>query len=254
MKFNLPVVIDEQIGEISLNRVFVLAESRAGSTWLIETLNSHPQIGMLDEIIKPEVFGSDLLSNSPGGGRQGNVKYIEKKLEEMDGGIKGCKILFPQAIRFLDFYEFLNNYKKSYFILLTRRNRIKAEVSDLIANRFSRWHLHKMVEVQPVFIEPSFLLERLQWRKLTAEFCIRLVRSHCDKILELNYEDLFSDLTIAITRIAEFLNVMGDQFIFSSEIKANPFSLDKMIINYDQCRDFLIKDTDYASMLEEQGQ
>ncbi|MCX6267469.1 MAG: sulfotransferase [Bacteroidetes bacterium] len=222
------------------NRLFVFAESRSGSTWLINTLASHRDIGLLDEVINPDYaktlnFGAKADNQST---PEAALQKIENQISRLHGKYKGCKILFPQSIRFIDFYEFVLNYRNAFFIILTRKNSIRAEISGLIANEHARWHLVEKMEKQQISVDPAFLYERLQWRKHSNEFCISMLETYCNHILHIEYNELFSNMEQTLGKISAFLAISPAGYHSSTEIKSNPFPLTELISNYDECLDF----------------
>jgi hypothetical protein len=241
------VSVSPEIEEINARRLFVFAESRSGSTWLINTLNSHPDISILDEILNPDFiknFNATRNLNTDSNFK-GSFKFIESYIGQLSGKFQGCKILFPQAIRFFDFYEFLLNYRKACFIILYRKNSIKAEISGLIANEYSRWHLTIPKEKQQISVDPEFLYERLLWRKNTNDFCINMLNAYCDNVLMIEYENLFGNVSDSMNKTGSFLNVQPDGFSLSSEIKSNPFLLSELIENYDEVLSFFSDKPEY---------
>jgi hypothetical protein len=233
----------------SPGRLFVFAESRSGSTWLINTLDSHHEIGMLDEVINPDYarmlnFGR-IAGNQPN--PEAALQKFENQISQLNGKYKGCKILFPQCIRFIDFYEFILNYRNAFFIILSRQNSIRAEISGLIANEYARWHLVEKMEKQQITVDPSFLYERLLWRRHSKDFSINMLKSYCDHILQIEYSELFSNTADTMGKISAFLAVSPGGFHYSTEIKSNPFPLAELITNYDECLSFFKDKPGYLS-------
>ena len=238
-----------EIENVNLNRLFVFAESRSGSTWLINTLDSHQEIALLDEILNPDYIANNHHVNNEN--KQSNqavaVQKIENQIGHLNGKYKGCKILFPQAIRFFDFYEFILNYRNSFFIVLTRQNSIRAEISGLIASEYSRWHLAEKMEQQQISVDPSFLYERLLWRKFSKDFCINMLESYCDNILQIEYNELFSNIQETMGKISAFLSISPKAYTYSKEIKSNPYPLTELITNHEECYSFFKDKPDYLS-------
>ena len=230
-------------------RLFVFAESRSGSTWLINTLNSHPEIGMLDEVINPDYIKNLNWVNSkaPLPSEEAAIQKIENQINRLNGKYKGCKVLFPQAIRFIDFYEFILNYRNAFFIVLSRKNSIRAEISGLIANEHARWHLVEKLEKQQISVDPDFLYERLLWRKHSKDFCINMLESYCNNVLQVEYSGLFSDIQGTLCKISTFLSVSSTSFTYCGEIKSNPFPLTELITNYQECLSFFSDKPEYHS-------
>lgn len=251
MKFN-NVLVSEEIAAKNPSRLFVFADARSGSTWLINTLNSHPEISMLEEILNPDY--KQICQDEPTQPLLSDKKYsfefIENHICNLGGKYQGVKILFPQAIRFLDFYEFILNYRNSYFILLTRENIVQAELSGMIANKHARWHLLEQKDKQKVNINPLFFRERLQWRIMTRQFCLNIINSYCPNVLQFNYENLFDNPGHHLQMISGFLKVDDKHFIKSREVKSNPFLLEDLIENYVEFFNFFKDIPEYSGMFQ----
>lgn len=251
--FNHRVTLSPEIEAINSRRIFLFAEARSGSTWLVNTLDSHPQVSMLDEIFNPDFIKNfnALKDESGTANLKGNYRFIESYLGHLSSRFAGCKILFPQALRFMDIYEFLLNYRNSFFILLYRENCVKSEISGLIANKYGRWHLVEKKEKEVVKVDPAFLHERLTWRKLTREFCTDLLGAYCPNLLRIEYEAFFSEPAQELNKIAKMLNVNPGDFSYSKEIKSNPYPLKDLIENYQECVDYFSDKPDYLSMFND---
>ncbi|MCX6303964.1 MAG: hypothetical protein NT040_03260 [Bacteroidetes bacterium] len=238
-----------EIQENNPGRLFVFAESRSGSTWLINTLGSHDEIGLLDEVINPD-YAKNLRFAAIAGNQpmqETALQRIEEQVCRLKGKYKGCKILFPQAVRFIDFYEFILNYRNAFFIILHRKNSIRAEISGLIANEHARWHLAEKMEKQQISVDPSFLYERLLWRKHSKDFCMNMLVSYCPNVLTVEYSELFPGIPQTLGKISGFLNISPQGYRYSGEIKSSPFPLSELITNYQECLDFFKDKPGYLS-------
>ena len=238
---NLPVKVFPEIYSKGSSRLFVFAEARSGSNWLVETLQSHPDIFMLKEIMQP-VQRDEYYLNKGDNGRylDSDVEYVEKQLADTESTLKGCKILFPQAVRFMDLYEFIQNYRDAYFLLLRRKNLIKGEVSGAIARHFSAWHTSTKSGKKCLSIDPEQLLQRVQWRQLTTRFCSGVINAHVQKVKELFYEDIFDAREDTMKGVAGFLEKDPLDFSYSTETKMNVDSLKELIVNYKEVRDYFL--------------
>lgn len=236
-----------------MKNLYIFAEARSGSNWLVETLNSHPRMAVLKEILQysnrkkfyreqgmgyePFTYGSD-------------VEYLRKRLGALEKEWTGCKILFPH-FRCFDFYDFLNHYEGASFIILTRGNSFKAEISGSIARTHGRWHERdKPGELLRVHIDPVCFYRRLEWRRLAKEFIINMLAAYQVRRIDICYEELFKDPGENITKICRFLDLDPREITFSSEMRSNPFSLQQIIKNFDQVRSFFEDYPEYFKMLE----
>jgi LPS sulfotransferase NodH len=246
----LPVQIFESVRNLSGERVFLFAEARSGSSWLLETINSSPEVSLLKEIMQPiqrqefyRVHPEDDIR------KDHDVEYLERRMHELNTLKRGCKILFPQAVRFMDLYEFIFNYPDARYILLHRENLIKGEVSGFVAREFDYWHPEKSVEKHAIGITPEFLFQRVLWRDFTTRFCMELICSHTKFHFEITYESLFQEKRAVLTALCNFLGI-DNNLKNAREIKANPHPLQEMILNYDQVKALFHERKAYTDMLD----
>jgi LPS sulfotransferase NodH len=236
---NIPVTIYDEALRKSSDRVFIFSEARSGSNWLVETLNSSGDLGLLKEIMQPGQQ-KEFKANHPEyfEKNSADVLYMEKQLSYLDKPKRGCKILFPQAVRFMDLYEFLFSYRDARFIFLRRQNVVKGEVSGLIAGQFALWHSFEQPPKHMIEIDPEFLYKRVLWRDYTTTYCMKLIRAYCGNCFEMTYEELFTDTSRAINSLCGFLAIHPENLILGREVKSNPHSLTEMISNYDEVKTF----------------
>lgn len=238
----------------STDRLFIIAESRSGSNWLVETLNYNPDIFLLKEIFQPKqrIKFSENKNLSSLKEIDSDIDYLEKQLEESNKKISGCKILTSQAVRFLDFYKFVEFYSnKAAFIILSRLNSVKAEISGEIARKWERRHERVFEgDLLRVRLDPLEFLKRLQWRKLRNEFVRGLLTAYKVRMVEIKYEILFCDRIKEIKKILDFLDIHGDvkSIRFSDEEKSNPFPIEEIVENYWEIAEFLKSYPDYYTM------
>jgi hypothetical protein len=236
--------------------IFIFAESRSGSNWLVETLNNHPSISMLKEILQPQQrekyyqeHKQEMECYKPGN----DVKYLEQRLGELKKELAGCKILFPQ-IRFFDFYDFLNYYQGAGFITLQRQKAVRAEVSGCIAKTHGRRHEMKTPgDLLRVHLDPLCFYRRLEWRRLSKEFVINMLTAYKVKRFNISYEELFKDKSASLNKIWKFLDVEPIEIKYSDEKPSNPHSLKEIIKNYQQIRTFLQRYPVYHKMIQSDG-
>lgn len=247
---NLPVECFEEIRRNSHERIFLFAEARSGSTWLLETLNSSPDISMLKEIMQPGQRKGFYQANPQYDIRlDHDVQYIERQLSTIRAKIRGCKILFPQAVRFMDLYEFLFNFPDARILLLRRENPVKGEVSGFVAREFANWHPTSPTKRHSVEINPEFLFKRIQWRESATRFCLDMIRSHSNHTFEITYESLFNDQETVLEQLCTFLEITND-LKRAREIKANPHPLSEIIANYTSVKEYFNRKQAYMHMLD----
>ena len=247
----IPVTLYDEVLKYSQKRVFVFSEARSGSNWLVETLNSCNDLFLLKEIMQPgqrKVFSN--MYPEYFNTIEGDVLYIEKQLSFVERRLKGCKILFPQALRFMDLYEFLFSYRDAQYILLHRENILKGEVSGLIAGKFALWHSYERPQKHMMEINPEFLYKRVLWRSLSTTFCMNLIKTHCNNYLDLTYEELFSETKRVLDSICNFLTISSGLLVPAKEVKSNPHSLNEIISNYDEVKTYFDDKEPFRLMLD----
>lgn len=234
-------------------KLFIFAESRSGSNWLAETLNNHPSISMLKEILQynqRNKYYKEQIQKMECYKHGNDVRYLQQRLGNLKKEWAGCKILFPQ-IRFFDFYDVLNFYQNASFIFLHRQNAVRAEISGCIAKTHGRWHeREKPGNLFKVHIDPFCFYRRLEWRRLTKEFVINMLTAYQVRQIAINYEELFKDKASSLNKIWEFLNVEPIKVKFSNEKPSNPYSLKKIIKNFEQIETFFRNYPGYHRMIK----
>jgi hypothetical protein len=234
------------------NRVFVFADSRSGSNWLVETLNNHPEIGLLKEIFqwgKKENFYRGRKKEECIFKSGKDVQYVEQHLKNLSKPWRGCKILFAQ-IRIFDFYEFINFYQNAYFIILQRLNAVRAELSGCIAKCHGRRHEYERPgRLLSVYIDPRCFYRRLEWRRISKEFIENMLSAYQVKRLNLTYEGIFKDRETSLGKIWKFLNVEPRRIKYSNEKPANHHPLRKIVKNYEQFYHFFQSFPCYHNMI-----
>ncbi len=234
-------------------RIFILSEPRAGSSWLMKTLNSHEEITLLSELYNHAMFEEVLNFHQIK--REEfylSIDYLEKKFAENNKYI-GCKILLNQLnLISTDFpVYFIERYKNSYFIFLYRENEVAAYVSLKIAHTYKIWHLHKTEDIKKrtVHIDPMDLRERIEENILLRNRILGQLDKQKAKIFKISYEELFLNREKSITGICNFLNVSEKNIVFSSEKKSNPFVMEEIIENFEEVSSHLKKYPCYHEML-----
>jgi len=234
--------------------LFILAEPRSGSTWLTETLNSHPQVNLLGELLNPRLFPEAAAFPGLNPERFSEpLQYLDRKLGRTRDRYFGCKILLNHLNHISPSFTglFLAAYPDAYYVFLTRKNLVKSLVSAQIAEQSNRWQLHPGEEhpLTPIHIDPAWLKDRLGQRQaLRNRVAAQLTAAGCRQI-EIAYEDLFDNREDTIRRISEFLHLSGQDIRFSPKIKCTPTNLADIISNHAEVCQALEEEPEYYSML-----
>jgi LPS sulfotransferase NodH len=224
----------------AVQRLFILAEPRSGSSWLMETLDSHPRIRLEGEILNhvqnpaivPYVGGQEKEFHAC-------LDYLEGVLNSSAGKrtqFHGCKMLLNQLThigrRFSSF--FLDFYRDALFIFLYRANLVAGEISLQIARRHDVWHVKEKgkVVLRTVRLEPSVLIANLERSSRRRKRIRHELDSHGCRFFPLSYEELFQCPESTLSGIYAFLGISGGKAVLSGEMKGNPFSPRRVIENY----------------------
>jgi LPS sulfotransferase NodH len=243
-------------------KLFILAEPRSGSSWLLKTLNSHKKIKLLGELYNHAVF-KEVLDFHQAKKKKFHmcINYLENKIvlpgiepfPSQNIQYTGCKILFTQLeVISLDFAAyFIENYKDAYFLFLTRQNIVESNLSLKIARTYKIWHVNEDKDIikRIVHIDPEEFFLRLESTRKTRNKYLRLLENLDVKNLQLTYEELFEAKNKKIEEICEFLNISPAYITNSNEKKGNPFRLNEVAGNYEEVKNYLKKYPFYYEML-----
>lgn len=235
-------------------RLFILAEPRSGSSWLAETLNSHPRIHLQGELLNQTTF--PLVENFRGRDAfPACLKYLESRFQkgpEQNGDFEGCKILLTQLFQ-VDhgFTEvFLRHFQGAHYLFLTRKNLVAALVSLKIANANNVWHLKdEAARLYKVTIDPGFLIKNMEQTQYRRRLVHDLLVGLGIKFYPLAYETMFAAPEKTPADICRFLDLTPTGMRFSREQKGNPYPFEQTILNYEALREGLSPYPEYLQML-----
>lgn len=139
----------------------------------------------------------------------------------------------------MDFYGFIQTNTDSKFIVLTRDNSVKAEVSDLLAQKYGRWHSREQItDKLRIELDPEYFFKRLEWRRVAKEFVIDIINTFEVDRYEMTYESLFHNEEKQLKALFSYLGINGEDVKSSDEQRSNPFSLAEMIVNYEEVKEY----------------
>jgi len=122
-------------------------------------------------------------------------------------------------------------------------------VSDQLAQRFNRWHSRVTQTLVSnnltIELKPEHFLRRLEWRRLTKEFVIKLIDSYNISKYEITYESLFANNKSILCDLFKFLNIEDELDDYSDETQSNPQLLRDIIVNYDEIYEYLLINNEY---------
>lgn len=234
--------------------LFILSEPRSGSSWLLETLNSHRDITLASELYNHALFQEVKSFHQIEKEKLGTcIDYLENKLAREPNKYTGCKILINQ-LRYIspDFPRyFIENYRQAHFIFLQRENAVAAQISLAIAHTHHIWHCKKDEDItrKKVHIHPPELYTNLERFRELKDTAWKLLEAYRVNRIRLTYEELFADKDAVIKKICGLLNIPAGRIVFSTEKKGNPFRPEEIIENYEEVKEFLKKYPHYYEML-----
>jgi LPS sulfotransferase NodH len=239
--------------QIDMNRLFILAEPRSGSSWLMETLRSHPDITMLPELYNDVQYSEVLGFKGLEEDRFAEcIHYLEAFFVDTTR-YTGCKILLNHLeLISSEFPEyFMQHYRDAHFIFLCRRNLLHAHISLRIAHSCGIWHSKQNdpVKKRTVRIDPADLYAKIEKSVHRRASYVQLLENVQAKYFALTYEDLFAGPVRAVSSLLRFLDISDTRITFSTEKKGNPFALSTVIENFDEVKDFFQQHSEYYRML-----
>ncbi len=222
-------------------RFVIVAARRTGSNLLCTLLDSHPAILCHHEIFNPRgIFYA--LSLRRGGFELGTmeerdrdpVAFVARIWGRPEGHrCVGFKLTCGQAEPVLAHALADRSVRK---IVLRRRNRLKAYVSERIAERLDQWEVYDERELLPVRPRVEVDAGRLKCHVAEVE---RFYRSLADRLedtrqgcLRVDYEDLGDPGERA--RLLRFLDLEPEGALLEARsVKQNPRDLRELVANFD---------------------
>ena len=176
-------------------RVVVAAHPRSGSNSLVEILDSHPELTLLDEPFN-ENFSSWLPANPDYLARITDVTSLDRVVDGILTDYSGFKVHTYQLE--MELLAHLLCRRDLYVVVLRRRNLLEAVVSNLIAEQtglWAAWDRDRALEDYYTGLGPlpmEDVREKLRWTRENIAEVAAILRTRSDgQVLELCYEDLF---------------------------------------------------------------
>ena len=242
-------------------RAIILTTQRTGSTFLVDCLQSHPEINCITELLvgaqlePPAMFRSSRTLTKASrfimGGGWWPTRAIQRFSTSTGKPVSIFKLMYNQASN-RPTLNYLTRDKGIHVLHLRRNNLLKMHVSQLLMpkKRNAIWEPHTTEPLPPVKtrVEPAVALE--QMRKARARYQEFDERFAQHRRLPLVYEDLIENQRLRPSegrRICDFFGV-DDHPMQSRFIKLNPESLEAMVTNYDELASVIAK-TEFAELL-----
>jgi LPS sulfotransferase NodH len=252
---------------MEMTRFVLLSTQRSGSTWVIDTLNSHPAVTAYGELFlqngqgSPPWGGRDMVfyetflkqkrdeMNRPQRLNQ-FLQYLETVYSTRNGNeATGFKLMYGQQGAHGDLYPYIVLNRISV-VHLIRRNYLDIILSKEAAVARDLFHAHIGEEVQhvKVHLNAGDLLNRLRQQERDVEKARERFSRFALPYMEVYYEDLISG-NQGFGLMLDFLRVKQRTAELVSPLrKLNPVAHREIIENYESVED-LLKGTAYAGLL-----
>jgi len=217
-------------------KFIVLFIARAGSTYLTELLNSHPNILMQGE----RLVGLNKITGVYPAEHHSQAKYTSKyfrKIRRPSINAVGFKTKHTDITN-LDQYGQLLKAMDVSTIHLSRENTVKRVVSWFRGENLNKvlgeWNIHKEEQRTPrIHIPCGLLLERLEsverWDLELREF----IYSNQFRVLEISYEELLRSKDSTVNSVCDFLEISRIS-TDAAVMKNTSDNLEEAIANYDE--------------------
>ncbi|XOF35362.1 MAG: sulfotransferase [Candidatus Electrothrix sp. YB6] len=233
----------------SYQKFIILGHQRSGSSMMIGTLRTHPQIVGFGELFTADSVGFNVEGYDNYSTRtlalrnKYPVDFLDRHIfsfypDEIQAvGFK----FFPEHIernaRFRCIRQWLEQNKDIKLIHLTRKNLLAAYTSLLVAMKDGRFGILDKSErsTTTVTIDPTECLAEFQQRKASHEEIKQYIRLH--EVFDIVYEDLAADPHRHLKAIQQFIGT-DIRDLQVSKVKQETRSLSEVIENYDELQNF----------------
>ncbi len=237
--------------------LILLAEPRSGSSWLMQTMASHPRITMAGELLNPAAFpAAKTLQQIPAERYHECIDYLERHCPAAENvAWSGCKVLFPHLEQvgagFADALLERMEERGGHCLFLTRRDLLAARVSQDLARASNRWHVLRgdSFEERTLALDPGTVWAQLDRSWKRRERLHSIVNARNVPTLSLEYEDLFQRPQFWLRRIAAFLDISARGFRPCNEVRGNPRPPGQVLSNYSQVAQRLRLDPRFAPLV-----
>ncbi len=253
-----------------MTKAIILTTQRTGSTFLVECLDSHPEVRCLGEMLAGGHFWvPDLVYKSRYGTKayrylRSGAWYPTRMMTRFfdSGRLLSLDIGLRPVMAFKAMYNHIRppwtlNYLRQHteirILHLRRHNLLKAYVSNLLiaVKRDKPWQPHATVPVPPVSTQVSSEAALRYMRRSRAQYEAheRIFSKH--PRLQLSYETMIDGQSLqadAAREVCAFLGI-ADRPMRSKLVKMNPERLREMVTNYDELASAISK-TEFADLLD----
>jgi LPS sulfotransferase NodH len=245
-----------------MTKAIILTTQRTGSTFLVECLDSHPEVRCLGEMLAgghfwvPDVvYKSRYATKAYRYLRSGAwypTRMMTRYFARGDRPVMAFKAMYNH-IRPAWTLRYLRKHTEIRILHLRRHNLLKQYVSNLLLSvkRDKPWQPHATAPVTPASIHVSSDAALAYMRRIRAEYDAheQLFSSH--QRLPLTYETMIDGqfLQKDVARaVCAFLGI-AEHPMRSKLVKMNPVRLQEMVRNYDELA-AAIRGTEFADLVD----
>jgi len=233
-------------GSRNYNKYVIIARSRTGSNLLNSYLNQSTQV-----IAKSEVFGR--VKN------KSEQKLWNNTFKKYAPHIKwvGFKIFYKHPVdsdsKFV--WSKISRDKNIKIIHLTRNNKVRAELSKLIAFKTKKWAANTSksdfkipsLKEKKISVDVELFLKEIQSVVENEDYIRNKFSNH--KIIEITYEQLSNKPEDTLKKIAENFNIKKFK-IETPLVKQNTEDIADLVTNYNELEQKLLGTQFYSNLSE----
>lgn len=227
-------------------KFIILTTQRSGSTWLMDMLDSHPNIKVYNELFlnmdnkskwadpkQPSFYIYE--KTAPGKRPWKTIKYLNNLYTyEGEYDVIGFKLMYDHLFRKPEIL--VNLISEGYKIVhLVRENPIDVMVSYALAKQNKRFFTEQEVENQKLHLDPQNFKKDVEKQDFKVGLARIIVAIIPNPVLNITYNELRQDKDGTLDRITQFLGVPSveqTEGVESTLKKLNQKSHAEMIENY----------------------
>lgn len=241
-----------------LVRFVVLATPRSGSNWLCTLLDSHPEVLCHHELFNPDgvhlarsLRGTDFALGPPGLAKESPLEFVQATWQRSLGhSCVGFKLNVGQS---KDVFSAVLDDCATKKVIVTRKNRIRAYVSERIAEASGQWESYPESSpprrVEAVHVEPTALKQHARRNSEYLADISRRLRETDQQPFPVFYENIGHGQTQR--ELLRFLGVDPEADLRGSTSRMNPQPLPSLIENFNELREALSGDELLNDLVEE---
>ncbi len=232
----------------------VLADRRTGTSLLLDTLNSHPEVECVKRAFGLEKRVRNPDSNKHSGGyflhrtesisnrmmhyrnRQASIdSFLDEKIFTPRDHLEaaGFRLLYGASKAYPEIGNWIHAHEVKV-IHLVRENLLKRLISEKTAPLHKMHHPRAGAQITTVkiMLDPVETLERLERKAKRVE--AEQLKFEALKPLRVVYEEFSANRDAETARVFDFLGVSAEQSERSDLVKINPDSIQELVENYDE--------------------